>query len=223
MTPEIWPALGLAGSFAVAVWLRERRVQTRLRMRDESLESCRYSVATIAKNLAPKLKRLTTEDRDFSSPTLYIVGGDGYPLWTEDDYPWRGGLKDVLKNGGVIHYLLTNPSSIVMAKLSRVKSELESGTEGKVHFYFVSSELVDETDQAVIESLRTFHPMLIEGESKRAMWVEGYHPANSTVAYSCKFTSPDEAKTDPDYDRYKEVILRLIEKCRNAKTKAAAA
>src|SRR5262249_40915979 len=160
---------------------------------DDSLESCRYSVATIAKNLAPKLKRLTTEDPAFATPTLYVVGGDGFPLWTQDDaYPWRGGLKDVLKRGGKIHYLLTNPSNVVIAKLTNVKSELESGAQGTITFYFLSRDSADEKDKAAIESFGTFHPTLIEGEGKRAMWVEGYHPPSSTVAYSCKFTSPEE-------------------------------
>jgi hypothetical protein len=221
MIPEILPALGLAGAFAVGVWASERKEQTKIRAENQSLESCRYSVATIANNLAPKLKRLS-EDPAFARPTMYVVGGDGYPLWTEDDsYPWKGGLKDILKNGGAIQYLLTDPSSAVIAKLSKVKSDLENGVEGKINIYFVCSESADPKNKADIESLRTFHPTLIEGDGKRAMWVEGYHPAASTVAYACKFTSPEEAKTDPDYDRYKETITRLIESGREGQPKAA--
>lgn len=159
MEPEIMPALGLVVVFIAAMFLFERRERVRLDKVNASVESCRYSVATIAKNLAPKLSKLITEDPDFSSPTLYVVGGDGFPLWTTDNfYPWKSILRKVLKNHGTIHYILTNASGALAAKILRLKSDLESGTEGKIHFYFARSDLADGSVKTLIETFRTFHP-----------------------------------------------------------------
>jgi hypothetical protein len=145
------------------------------------------------------------------SATLYIIGGNGYAL-TRWLYPWRWFLKRALRKKCTIHYLLTTAEWNAGDKLSKIKHDLEAGTEGKIEFYLVSSDRVDAGDRKLVESLRTFHPLLFETDDKRVMWIEDYHPENSTVAYACEFVPPNKAAHDKRFDRYKEILARLVDK-----------
>jgi hypothetical protein len=177
--------------------------------RRRSLKPVRLSHATIALDLGPKLRRLLS-----AGSTFYITGGDGYPLAARFFvYPWwRRCLKLLLRKNCNIYYLLTNTNPDDEQRFLKLKGELEAGTKGTIQFCFATADRVDQSDKALVEKFSTFHPLLVEANDHRIMWIEGYHPAGSTVAYSCEFVPPPEAQSDPRFDDYKKMMTHLFDK-----------
>lgn len=189
---------------AVMPSLLERR--KRLSERDR-IETRFFPRATIAYDLVPKLKPFLAK-----RPTLYVTGADGHPLTTAKRYPWPGFIKDALACGCEVHYLLTDVSERDERLLLNAKEKFEHGQSGKLHLYFLSAERVAEQDKDLVDSLRTFHIVLIETADERMMWTEHYHPPRSTVAYGCEFTAPADAKDNKRYDEYKTALVHLTER-----------
>jgi hypothetical protein len=176
--------------------------------RRRDLSHGKFSHATIAVDLVPKLKQLLT-----GKATFYIVGGDGYPLTKRMYYPWwRGFLRWALRKNCTINYILTNVSPADEVALLKVKKKLELNTEGKLNFCFLRKDLVDDSDREVVRKLHTFHPLIVEEKGKRIMWLEGYHPPASTVAYGCEFVPPAVAESDRRFNDYKSILGALTAK-----------
>lgn len=189
------------------------------RFRDRSrIETRAFPRATIAYDLVPKLRPFLSK-----RPTLYVTASDGYPLTTARRYPWPGFISEALGFGCDVHYLLADVSEQDEAQLFAARDRIGAGRPGKLHLYFLNIESVSDEDRDLIESLCTFHVVLVETTNERMMWTEDYHPKRSTVAYGCKFTAPAEAKDNNQYDEYKAAITHLTEryKARRPLDKAA--
>lgn len=165
--------------------------------------------ATMASHLAPRLLRYVRSKAD-----LYIVERDATALTARDARRLRRFLKMTLQNGSVIHYILTSQKVADEQKLLQLKHELENGAKGTIDFCFVSTGKTEgKDDKELVKSLVTFHPVLVESENQRMMWIEGYHPPlNETLVYAWEFVPPTEAVKDDRYDKYKELLTRLIGK-----------
>jgi len=182
------------------------------------LDSTYYPRATIAYDLVPKLEAFLNGK---APGKFYISGADGYPLITQKRrllpkflrYPWAGFVGDMIKSGSEVNYILTQTDARDEKRLRNFKAKFgKNQGDGTLNLCLVSAERADDEDKELLEYLQTSHVVLVEAENERVMWIEGYHPADSTVAYACEFVAPDRAKKDARYDTYKKALVKLVDK-----------
>lgn len=225
MTHELDPLWALTGIFVILYALfvllgSAESFLTRLnRWRNAAkMEHVVLPRATIARDLAPKLRTFLPY-----KPTFYITAGDGHPLTTRKIYPWPSFIREALECGSRIYYLVADATVRDKAALLQRANELRVGNTGELHFYFLDPLSIEPDDEELVDTFRTFHVVLIGTHTARAMWIEAYHPANSTVAYGCEFVPPELAATDARYDEYMAIITKLIAKYGSPKQSAQAA
>jgi hypothetical protein len=173
--------------------------------------------ATIAHDLAPKLRKFLQ-----ARPTIYVTAGDGHPLTTAKIYPWFRFIRDALECGGKIYYIVADAEQRDRVSLSKAASKLTTKRSG-FHLHFLNPKSVNAEERQIADTFRTFHVLLIEAGPDRAMWIEAYHPANSTVAYGCEFVPPELAATDPRYERYAAMLKAIVADCERRQNDALAA
>jgi len=191
----------------VALLLYERHADSREYGR---LESQSFSAGSLSKHLAPKLRQILE-----GSAVLYVTENDSAALLSWRAAVWRHFLKEALKRGSTVNYILTDANEADKRKLAQLKNELESGTDGTIQFCFFTRQLPDgDEDRKLRDSLRTFHPVIVEDSTQqRVMWIEGYHPiGNEEWAYHVEFLMPEDAAKDKRYDEYKKLLDRVIGK-----------
>jgi len=212
MANELNPLWALTGLFAVlyvAFFLfgslgsitnrlhRWRRVGT--------LEHVFLPRATIAHDLAPKLRTFLP-----ARPTIYVTAGDGHPLTTGKIYPWSEFIREALEHGSKIYYIVANADARDRALLLKAASKLIPRNGGEFNLCFLNPRSPNQEERQLADTFCTFHVVLVEAGTTRAMWIEAYHPKDSTVAYGCEFVPPELAATDPRYDEYKAVLIRIV-------------
>lgn len=159
------------------------------------------SEATIARDLGPLMDPFITADT-----TIYITGGDGFPL-IKRRYPWkRDCLESWLDRGCTIHYILASPPSVTREAF---REAAERYPNLSVYVAKQPSEIADPQEKNFVEKLQTFHPTLAETPKGRVMWIEGYHPSNSVLAFNCEFLPPDAANEDRRFDAYRSFLDRI--------------
>ena len=75
------------------------------------------------------------------------------------------------------------------------------------HVYFLHRDRAAEATRAQIESLDTFHPVIVINQKGTdafpgAMWIEQNHPIGSKFAYHVKFVDPTDAAKDDRLEKY---------------------
>lgn len=145
--------------------------------------------------------------------TILIPGGDPKELFRRRipfiRYPWKRYLiKWLNENNAKITYFLVEPSESAIKELEKLHTQWKGFTLCLVR---TLDEIEDEDDRKLLESMRTFHTVLLKNEAgdHRMMWIEGCHPPGSKVAYDCEFVPPPIAKNDPRFDIYWKTLKRV--------------
>ena len=155
--------------------------------------------ASIISSLEEKMDRVLA-----NGGHAVIMGGDGYPVG-DTKYPWREYIEKLLDRG----CKLTQYVIALTAEAQKAFDELQTYAEkGRGEFRYRQlanpSEVVDENDRHLIGMLATYHPTLAwNDKGERMLWLESRHPAKSTVAFGCKYYSPEclEAERKPFDDK----------------------
>ena len=185
-----------------------------------------YDTATIANSLIPHLKSFMEGGRAAKPCTLVITGSDCHPM-TEGDYPWRQFLCASLDKGHchVIQYISDGNHGAVSI-LERLQAQYPTNFEYR---RLANPDAVhDPADRELVEALRTFHPTLAwrgDGDENddKLMWIESYHPPESTMAYGCDYYSPDTLRDRHDeFDFYREKLKHAweVSQCSNTSSQA---
>lgn len=185
------------------LWFTEAR-------ENANLKSETLNAGSLSKHLAPKLRQILE-----GSAVLYVTENNASALLSWRAKQWRRFLKEALKHGSTVNYILTEATESDKQKLAQLKNELERNTKGTIQFCFFTFDCIDnDEDRKLRENLRTFHPVIVEDSVKRrVMWIEGYHPlGNEEWAYHVQFLLPEDAAKDSRYDKYKELLDRVIAK-----------
>jgi hypothetical protein len=77
-----------------------------------------------------------------------------------------------------------------------------------------SEDLSDE-DREIADVFRTYHPTIVEDKKNgsQMMWLEGYHPPGSTVAYDCEFIDEKQSPNDSRVRKHKGEIEAIFSRC----------
>lgn len=148
-----------------------------------------FPEAYISKTLCPLI-----DHHIHGKTVLRITGHDGYSI-PKENYDWLTYMEIWLKRGCHISYLLFDPSDDAVSKLK----ELACSHSKQLTIYHVPAEkkAANAKEQQLLEDLRTFHFLL--AENPRFIWLERYHPSNSTTAYDCELVHPGPAEVDPRF------------------------
>lgn len=163
-----------------------------------------FGTATIAHKAGPLIDRYVV-----AGSRLYITGGSGLPLF-QDGYPWRRNfLEKWAKAGCTIYYLLAEPEPEALKVLDALGRKYPGLFQVEVIDY---DKVTEDTElHRIVEKMRTFHFVLAEKPS--LMWIERYHPPDQCVAFDCEFVSPEFLEDDSRYERLREILKNVREKC----------
>lgn len=144
-----------------------------------------YPHARIATDLVPK-----ADEHLKGNSEILIVGNDGENV-TSECYPWTNNLKDWVKRGNTIKYLLVNPTQKAIDQLREVCNEL-IGTKGSLEVLTINRELsIEKPDEEFIKRWISFH--FVTFDNPKQLWVEENHPPSSTEATDCTYYPPSIA------------------------------
>jgi hypothetical protein len=151
---------------------------------------------------------------------LYIIGSGGAYLSQTDSY--YGSLLDWTKRFAcTIHYILIDPNIDHMPTFLKLEDESAKAVadgKGKGRFkpHFLTPDDVENAElRNIVRRLRTYHPNILENEasSVKVMWLEGYHPVDSKIAYNVQLVdlieTPSPARLAQFVD-IKAALLRVI-------------
>lgn len=143
-------------------------------------------VAKVANNLKSKLDQVLTD-----GGTLTVLGGDGYSIYAPD-YPWRQNIEELLDRGCTVVQYVVDPLPQADAAFRDISREY--GEKFQYRQLGPPDSVSDAAGSRLLSSLMTFHPTLASSAdgSKKALWIERYHPPKSTKAYDCVYYSPDD-------------------------------
>lgn len=175
--------------------------------------SGRCKTASVATQLAPLLSPHVNHQTQIT-----IVGnrGDYSALVATktnpknlNDEKWISTLRTWLEAKAEIQYLLVAATDNGRAVLQPLAKEYKN-----FHLWEITpSDVENDVDKAYITELITFHPILLENSSQklRAMWIENDHQPGSFVAKDCEFVAPRDARVDPRFDAFRNLLVHLID------------
>lgn len=154
---------------------------------------------------------------------ITIFGGDGRYIVSPNGDKLTKGIETWVEKGARIRYVLLEADPSVRSQFQELIADIGADNLDVLIFNEDTDgaksmrEGTDSLDK-LKEKMRTFHPTLFCGEEgQKAMWVEGLHPPNSTVAYNVTYASPDVMSKSSDltkrYDSYKRDIDTIVRNC----------
>lgn len=158
-----------------------------------------FARADIASVLVPLIDHAGFRGRG----TIQIVGSDGGYLTGAK----KSGLTDAIRRwvgeGCNLRYILVAPNQAAVAELEALKEQIARDDETASGRFEViqlggeaptagASSTTPADVQALERILRTCHPTLIWSEDgeRKAMWIEGNHPAGEDVSYNNQWVPP---------------------------------
>ena len=143
-------------------------------------------VAKVANDLKSKLDQVL-----FHGGTLTVLGGDGYSICAPY-YPWRKNVEEILDRGCTVVQYVVDPLPSADAVFRKISEE--RGEKFQYRPLGSPSSVSNTAGSRLLSSLMTFHPTLASSAdgSRKALWIERYHPPKSTTAYDCVYYSPDD-------------------------------
>lgn len=183
--------------------------------------STRYwSTATVAYNLIPYLDDFLGKEGEQGEFVLVITGGDAHSM-VAADYPWKEFLEECLREERCsITWYVSHPEK----KAEALLQEFENRYSKTFNYRCLAdpNSIADQKDKELLVTLQSFHPTLAWNNKTgdKMMWIEGYHPPESTNAFNCHYYDPDFLKKDgDDFEFYHEQIKRawkITERCRTS-------
>lgn len=215
-------------------WL-ERTMKKRRSATGET--ELRIAHATIVDDLAPLIDKLLREEnipisqvvvaegiavQTQEEPLLRIVGSDGRYINKGNSQRLKDALKNWIRKGVRVQYVLLNPHADAVRELGKFKNDLANGSRFEVHLLRTGEQ--GDADAAFAEAVKecgwqTFHPTLYFGKDDqvRAMWIEGYHGDDSEHAKNVRYAGPQAiARSDAlqlEYARYEHQTDLMISHC----------
>ena len=165
-------------------------------------------VAKVANNLKSKLDQVLSD-----GGTLTVLGGDGYSIYAPN-YPWRRNIEELLDRGCTVVQYVVDP--LPSADAAFLEISRERGEKFQYRRLGSPDSVSDAAGSRLLSSLMTFHPTLVSSADgcKKALWIERYHPPKSTMAYDCKYYSPDDLE-------YNDTLYSEMEKLMETAWKVA--
>ena len=198
--------------------IRKRRCRASL---DEKIF---LSEATVAQDLVPMLLAIDKSPNcSLQGASITIFGNDGRYIVSRNGDMLAKGIEKWVEKGARVRYVLLEADPSVRRKFQDRMSDigpdklevlvLNNEEEGTASLPKRSEDL-----DKLRERMRTFHPTLFLGkEGQKAMWIEGLHLPNSTVAYNVTYVSPGVMSTSSEltkqYDSYKRDIDAIVQNC----------
>ena len=213
---------------AIAELVDERRAE---RIRERRLtrldKPLKIRMAQISSDLAPLIDELPREAR--KNGLLRIVGYDGNYVRGPYRTLWKRSLVRWLREGLTIEYiLLTKPDPEVESAYRKLLSRENEEARARMDILCVREDVDKEDfeDRGIdLDSILTKHPTLFrdyvhaskKGDKKavRAMWIEGIHEPESSVAYDVTYVSDRAMRGEEEekYDYYDGQIQSLAGLC----------
>ena len=146
------------------------------------------SVAAIANDLVPIILGL----ENLQGSRVCVVGNDGRYIVKQNGNTWKKGIKDWVKAGIEVNYVLLHPDQDVKKELQYLLSDVNNdGYPGQLRVYILSEDRSQEVN-SVATKMETFHPTLFTAvDGRKAMWLEGIHEPNTVYAYNIRYFSPN--------------------------------
>ena len=155
--------------------------------------------ADIASVLVPLIDHAGLQGRG----TIQIVGSDGGYLTGAKKQGLTDAIRKWIAQGYDFRYILVAPSKEAVAELAALKEQV-SRQDDTARERFEVLQLGDDAPDASASSsapadiqrleriLCTCHPTLIwsEDRTRKAMWIEGNHPAGEDVSYNNQWVPP---------------------------------
>ena len=159
-----------------------------------------YPRANVESILTPRLQEVLKD-----GGTLVTVAGDGYSIHAEN-YAWSDKILTFLRSGCSVYQYAAAPNDKADAKFR----DLEREWSDSFHYRRLASpqQIRDKNDRFLIATLATFHPTYAVGcNGEKILWVERFHPAQSTEATGCTFYSQEDLEINPSPFNEFETIL----------------
>lgn len=215
--------LFLVGLFGGAIWRPAQRwfgagPYSRKRKRAVVFSSgavSKYDTARASSAMLPELEPFVRE-----GSILHLTGSVGEYLSKNDAYYKT--LRDwAMERRSCINYILVMPDP----KYVGVFLELEKETGRRFRVFTVHPDDFPDNYRSIIRRLRTYHPSIVETtDDKRAMWLEGYHPPTSMVAYDVEFIDLQKNRSPgrlEQFLRIREVLHKIVADVDNLKAETA--
>jgi hypothetical protein len=201
----------LASIIILFCWgsLKAKWKQSKKKEHFQRARSSHLPAAAAATDLVPRIEKLINRDT-----TLYIVSNDAsYFEYGDSGKYWHDTLKDWLtEKSCTIHYVLCGNQPIPNGALSALVNA--SKNKFFVHCINARSTKIASASEMLASKYEFTHPTLVDNadRSARAMWIEGYHPVRSSLAFEVDFVGPGLNKSEnARFESIKSEINRLIE------------
>ena len=189
---------------------QRRQDERKTRLRDYR-SAGRLSSAYAASDLVPWILGMA----DLEESRIQVFGGDGTYINQERGFVWSDGIKDWLREGLNVDYILLGIDKSTREKYMALMDKLNVDGSARLRVKVARQPdkgYPDAVKQTEVD-LRTCHPTLLYGRDghPRAMWIEGDHQPNSEFAYGVSYVPPnamdDEWKQEFEhYERQIEAI-----------------
>ena len=180
--------------------------------------------ATVAQDLVPMLLAIDrTPNFSLKGASITIFGSDGKYIVSRNGGMLAKGIRRWVAKGARVQYVLLEADPSVRHRFGELISSigpdnlevlvLNNDEEGTMSLQ-EGAESLDKLKK----KMRTFHPTLFLGsKGQKAMWIEGLHPPNSTVAYNVTYVSPSVMSVSSElikkYDSCKRDIDAIAQNC----------
>ena len=170
--------------------------------------------AKIATDLVPLIDDLVRP-----GSKLWILGADGLYFKTRNGPMFKDAIRNWVKKGMTIEYILLRPDSRVEGDVRLLVEETRKAknhetAKGKFRVLVLGND-IDEIG-SILREIDTRHPTLFFGsDGDNALWLEGLHRRNTQYAYNVRYISPaamvDEYKDM--FDDYEKKMQKVMSRC----------
>ena len=165
---------------------RKHRVAIRQMVLRAKARALFLDEANASSDLAPLVLNLD----NVSGAVIQLFGGDGCYIVGSNGAHLKKAIKKWANLGMQVTYILTRATDEVQHQLRCLVDQVG---EDKLRVLLLDPSAESNPEVAsLIDKYATFHPTLISlsGERK-AMWIEGLHLPDSSIAYNVTFVSPE--------------------------------
>lgn len=161
-----------------------------------------YHEGKVASVLVPLLNSILDD-----GGTLVIMAGDGFSICAPD-YSWPNDLQDFLRKGCEVFQYATSPTDEADRVFKKIKGEWPKS----FHYRKLAepSNIKDVDAKRLLVGLATLHPTYaFNDKGEKMLWIERYHPPQSTTANGCEFYGPEDLSINPEpFIAFQEIIDR---------------
>ena len=197
-------------TFAIGkVWdIADNHKNTQRRLHKAQSEPLFIAAANAASDLRPLVLHLN----DLNGAVIQMFGADGSYITSENGRNLKQAICAWVKRGAKVKYLLAEPKADVSQQLLGVQARV--GERNLEVLVPKQSMKLDAKTKQLLGKYRTLHPTLIFlPRGGQAMWVEGLHQRNSSVAYNVTYVSPEVMRTDSErrreFSRYNDDLSTI--------------